>query len=940
MAVTVNGETLPDRGTLPQESVGEGARRAAFLRFVAKRPSSRPGGPPYREMRLRHPRRLARGERPRQGKVLLFKNLLDAAGKEPGAARLHQATFYLASALKAAGVPVVLSDLKLARLREKGPAGLDGLSRLLRDHPGVTLAGLTLYDSCFEDQRRLARFLRAKTRAFVAVGGIMPTLNPREVFVHLPEAHLVARGAGEDVLPAVARILAGRDAASGLEPGQRQALADLEGILFGDRECLIWAAAERVGRVSDLDRSVLDFSLLERENVSSGLCLCLSRGCRYGCAFCASMDKGRFTGKSPEAVAACLAAYGRRLRELYGRWSRVPPAAFGVGFYDDDFLSDPSRARAILTVLGKSPFFVLFIQAAVNSFFRVRNARPSDELDRGLLEALEPGLFLPKVGGEEAAPAERPWVYIGTESFCDVELQRLGKGYGYERVERVALALSRRGVRQAHHLIVANAETRLEDLLESLGRIARLESLCGAPFGVLKPPSPHLVSFYPTASFRRLERLGLRGQALVRGTLRLRGFPEFDYPLVEKDVPLDPDVREFAERAQKGLSADGVSELEGLLLKALMRSEELDLSGKDPARAARLRRAVDRFHPSPVTASSAPPAAGLQNPKSNIQLFVTRRCQLRCTYCPVAKRDADMALPTALQAADFLLGHRNGDLRMDFGGGEPLLNFPVVREAAEYAEARARERGKRLSFYMVTNAIELDGAKLEWMARRRFVLELSLDGNRRDHNLQKPPAKEGLDPYAATRRGVELALRSGVECLVVAVADPARVGRLSENFEHLLDIGARSFDLSYAVGSFWGDDDAAVFFSQVGRIARRHLRQLRRGEIRLGNLGGRVEPTVLNSELMVDTDGSLHLLSEWMFETAKPCAQPPFRLGRVQERPDINAIRWSRFHCYYTLARMYGRDARVRRVILNNMAFGTKVGRFFEALSERIHGRR
>ncbi|MBI5881812.1 MAG: radical SAM protein [Elusimicrobia bacterium] len=929
MAVTGNGETLPDRGAQPPR-LGESRRRAAFLRSVAA-PAPRGQALPGIEFAARPSSSPARG-RAGQGKVLLFRNILGGVpGPDagPDAGQLHGATFYLASALKAQAVPVVLSDLKLSRLDEKGPWGLAALARLLGEHPDITVAGLTLYDSCFEDSRRLLRFLRARTRAFTVVGGIMPTLNPREVFVHLPEAHLVARGAGEIVLPAVLRALGPSDASAALPLARREALAALEGVLFADAGGLVWAGAERAPRAEDLDASALDFSLLGKEDAARGLCLTLSRGCRYGCSFCASMDRGRFSGKSPEAVAGVLSAYGRRLKELYGRWSLVPPAAFGIGFYDDDFFSDRGRAMGILSILRRSPFFILFLQTAVNSFFRVRGTRLSNDPDFGLIDTLDPELFTPKMGGEAAAPAARPWVYIGTESFCDRELDRLGKGYGYGRPARAALALSWRGIRQAHHLIAANAETGLEDLVEGVGRVARLKALCGEPFGILEPPTPNLVSFYPTASFRRLDRLKLLDRVSVRGTLRLKGFPEFDYPLVERDVPPDPDVQGFADRVSRARSqgVDWHAELEGLLFTALRRSEELRPAG----RARVLRRAVDRFH--------LPLACG-GNPKSNIQLFVTRRCHLRCTYCPVEKRDADMSPATARQAADFLLRRESREIRLDFGGGEPLLNFSAVRAAAEYAESRAKELGKRLSFYMVTNAIELDASKLAWMARRRFSLELSLDGSRRDHNIQKPPACQGLDPYAATRRGVELALGSGVECVVVAVADPARAGRLAANFEHLLDLGARSFDLSYAVGSFWKEEDEALFFRQVRAIVRRHRAELRSGKIRLGNLGGRVEPTVLNSELMVDTDGSLHLMSEWLFETTRPAAPAPFRLGRVQDRPDINAIRWSRFHCYYTLVRMHGRDERVRRVLLNNIAFGERVGAFFASLNEELHGGR
>ncbi len=324
------------------------------------------------------------------------------------------------------------------------------------------------------------------------------------------------------------------------------------------------------------------------------------------------------------------------------------------------------------------------------------------------------------------------------------------------------------------------------------------------------------------------------------------------------------------------------------------------------------------------------------NLKANLQLFVTRRCQLRCVYCPILKGDGVMSLETALKGADLLLGHGSSRLRLDFGGGEPLLNFDVVREASAYAARRAGQMGKRLGFYMVTNAVLIDDAVLEWARSRRVLLEFSMDGAPADHNRFKAAYDRGLDPYAATRAGVERARRAGAPHFVIMVASPANVSRLAENFEHLLDIGARSVDLSYAIGAFWSEADEATFFAQVERLLTRHARALDSGEIRLGNASRRVEPTILNSELMVDPDGSLHQMTEWMFETSRPRREPPFPVGTLDSVKDVNTLRWSRFHAYYTLVKMYEGNDKVQAAILNNISFGLRVGRFFRAAAGRL----
>lgn len=322
--------------------------------------------------------------------------------------------------------------------------------------------------------------------------------------------------------------------------------------------------------------------------------------------------------------------------------------------------------------------------------------------------------------------------------------------------------------------------------------------------------------------------------------------------------------------------------------------------------------------------------------KANLQLFVTRRCQLRCRYCPILKGEAIMPLATALKGADLLLGHGASRLRLDFGGGEPLLNFDVVREVSAYAARRAKSLGKDLGFYMVTNGVLIDDAFLEWARERKVLLEFSMDGAPADHNRFKAAYDRGLDPYAATRAGVERAQRAGAAHFVIMVASPANAGRLAENFEHLFDLGVRRVDMSYAIGGLWSEEDEASYFEQVSRVLSRHARALDSGEIQLGNARQRVEPTVLNSELMVDPDGSLHQMSEWMFETRPPRREPPFPIGTLDSVSDINVLRWSRFHSYYTLATMYDGDPEIRAVLLNNIAFGLRVGKFFRAAAGRL----
>lgn len=524
-----------------------------------------------------------RAKKAAPGKVLLFRSLLEAPGKE-GAERLNQGTFYLASALRASGAEVVLSDAKVSRFA-RDPEQRAALGTLLDAHPDLSLIALSLYDAYFEDAAALVRFLRERSSARVAVGALMPTRDPEAALVHLPGVDFVGRGAGEGLLPRLAELGTLDEAAQG-------ALLSLDGALALADGAAYWAGAEDTLRVPDLDFAALDFSFLERRDAESGPAFCLSRGCGSACHFCTSPDQGRFHGKSAAEVGKVLAAYGRRLKELYGSWSAAPAEAFGIGFYDDDFLADAPRALAILGLVRRSPFHLRFVQASIRALFLRGEDGGLAGLNESLIEALDPDLFAPKLGRGRAAGD--PQIYLGTESFCDAELARLGKGYGARHVDAAVRALSGRGLLQAHHFIASNARTTPGDVLESLGRVVRLRAEHGPEFALLEPVIAHLVSFPGTASRRALSREGLDACVELRGVLRVPGFPEFDYPLTVKDAPADADVAAWAERlALKGAGVDWEAEYEGLLFEWLLLSQRLSAAGAEPARAARLRRAVD-----------------------------------------------------------------------------------------------------------------------------------------------------------------------------------------------------------------------------------------------------------------------------------------------------------------------------------------------------------
>lgn len=125
------------------------------------------------------------------------------------------------------------------------------------------------------------------------------------------------------------------------------------------------------------------------------------------------------------------------------------------------------------------------------------------------------------------------------------------------------------------------------------------------------------------------------------------------------------------------------------------------------------------------------------SPVKAMCLNIAHDCQLRCKYCFASTGDFGkgrklMSIETAKHAIDFLL-ENSGDrpnLELDFFGGEPLMNFNVVKQTVEYARSREAEFGKKFRFTITTNGLLLDDDKIDFINREMSNVVLSIDGRK------------------------------------------------------------------------------------------------------------------------------------------------------------------------------------------------------------------
>ncbi|MBQ3047325.1 MAG: thioether cross-link-forming SCIFF peptide maturase [Clostridia bacterium] len=122
-------------------------------------------------------------------------------------------------------------------------------------------------------------------------------------------------------------------------------------------------------------------------------------------------------------------------------------------------------------------------------------------------------------------------------------------------------------------------------------------------------------------------------------------------------------------------------------------------------------------------------------------LHVAHTCNLNCAYCFASQGKyhgdrAVMSFEVGKRALDFLVensGTRR-NLEVDFFGGEPLMNFDVVKKLVSYARSIEKEKGKNFRFTLTTNGVLIDDDVIEFANKEMSNVVLSLDGRKEVHD--------------------------------------------------------------------------------------------------------------------------------------------------------------------------------------------------------------
>lgn len=176
-------------------------------------------------------------------------------------------------------------------------------------------------------------------------------------------------------------------------------------------------------------------------------------------------------------------------------------------------------------------------------------------------------------------------------------------------------------------------------------------------------------------------------------------------------------------------------------------------------------------------------------------VVVTAYCNCRCEYCQASSRAPEVGLlsmstDTARQVVGMIFQSPSPAIKIEFQGGEPLLNWNVVRYIVEYAEMVNVKAGKDLEFVICTNLTLIDKHHLGFLKDHGVMISTSLDGPRDLHDSNRP-CRDGSSSYAAFERKLALTreIMGEYACSPLLTITRSHLGRLREVIDEYVRFG-------------------------------------------------------------------------------------------------------------------------------------------------------
>ena len=222
-------------------------------------------------------------------------------------------------------------------------------------------------------------------------------------------------------------------------------------------------------------------------------------------------------------------------------------------------------------------------------------------------------------------------------------------------------------------------------------------------------------------------------------------------------------------------------------------------------------------------------------------LHVAHSCNLNCEYCFAGQgkfhgERALMSFETGKAALDFLVARsgKRRNLEVDFFGGEPLMNFGVVKELVAYARSIETAAGKNFRFTLTTNGVLIDDEVIDFANRECVNVVLSLDGRKEIHDFFRVDANGKGSFDAIVPKFQKLVEKRGGKNYYMRGTFTHRNPDFLKDIQTMLDLGFTELSMEPVVcapGEPYAltEEDLPVVLEQYEQLAELMIRRRREG---------------------------------------------------------------------------------------------------------------
>lgn len=220
---------------------------------------------------------------------------------------------------------------------------------------------------------------------------------------------------------------------------------------------------------------------------------------------------------------------------------------------------------------------------------------------------------------------------------------------------------------------------------------------------------------------------------------------------------------------------------------------------------------------------------------NSVTLMVCQECNLRCSYCfgegGEYSDKGKMSFEVGKESIQFGFdNHKNQDsMSVVFFGGEPLMQFNLIKEWVSFSKVEAKKRNMKVTFGITTNATLVTAEIADFFKQNHFNVTISIGGDKED-NDQNRFYSNRQGAYDNILRGVQILQRHGVHVAARAAIAAGNMNMV-KNWNHLVGLGFESVHFAPAV-NLMKSSDLEVYIAEEKKMADSFFDCLKIGDMK------------------------------------------------------------------------------------------------------------